>query len=288
MSRFNEVTAVKASGISIYRLATPVIMVTLALCTFAYVNHDFLLPYANRKATQIKDVIRGRSPRSYQPTEQQWVFGEGGRLYNFKNYVQPTLPVLPSIGSGVFQGFSVYHLDPATFTLLGRIYSREAKFDGDAWVLRDGWSREFTEDGESFETFAEKRFLFPEKPAYFIKEWKTPEQMNFSELRAFVRNLRQRGYDAQELTVNLYGKTAFPLLPLTMVVIGLPFCFRVGRRGSLYGVGIAIALIALFLLIFSTTNALGGIGLMPPFLAAWAPNILFLGAGFYMLLKSGT
>jgi LPS export ABC transporter permease LptG len=288
MTRFNEVTATKASGISIYRLATPVVLVTLALCTLAYVNHDSLLPYSNRKAIQIKDVIRGRSPRSYQSRQQRWVFGEQGRLYNYKNYVQPPLPVLPAANAGTFQGFSVYYLEPSTYTLLGRIYAREASHNGSRWVLREGWKRDFSNGGESFETFAEKEFDFAEGPGYFIREWKTPEQMSFTELRRFVRNLRQRGYDAQELTVDMYGKTAFPLLPLTMVIVALPFCFRGGKRGSLYGVGIAIALVALFLLVFSTTNALGGIGLMPPFLAAWAPNLLFAGSGIYMLLRSGT
>ena len=288
MSRFNEVIATKASGISIYRLATPVLLVTLALCTLAYVNHDSLLPYSNRKAVQIKDVIRGRSPRSYQSRQERWVFGDQGRLYNFKNYLQPPIPVLPAANTGTFQGFSVYYLDPATFTLLGRVYGREASYTGDRWVLRDGWERKFSSGAESFETFAAKEFDFAEGPSYFIREWKTPDQMSFNELRRFAQNLRQRGYDAQELTVDLYGKTAFPLLPLTMVIVALPFCFQVGKRGSLYGVGVAIALIALFLLVFSTTNALGGIGLMPPFLAAWSPNLLFAGTGIYMLLRSGT
>ena len=73
-----------------------------------------------------------------------------------------------------------------------------------------------------------------------------------------------------------------------MVVLGLPFCFRMGNRGSLYGVGIAIILVTIFLLTFSVTRALGGIGLMPPFLAAWAPNILFAGTGVYLLLRTGT
>lgn len=288
MSRFNEVTATKASGISIYRLATPVLLVTLALCTFAYVNNDSLLPYTNRKAVQIKDVIRGRSPRSYQSRQQRWVFGEQGRLYNFKNYLQPPIPVLPTANAGTFQGFSVYVLDPSTFTLLGRVYGREASYDEGHWILRDGWERRFSNGEVLFEPFREKEYDFAEGPGYFIREWKTPEQMSFSELRRFVENLRLRGYDAQELTVELYGKTAFPLLPLTMVIVALPFCFQVGKRGSLYGVGIAIALVALFLLVFSATTALGGIGLMPPFLAAWAPNLLFAGSGIYMLLRSGT
>ncbi len=288
MARFNEVTAVKASGTSIYRLASPVILVTIALSTLAYVNQDYLMPYANVKANQIKDVIRGRGPRSYEPRERRWVFGEEGRLYNFSNYNPSPIPILPVGGGGTFQGFSAYLLDQTSFEVRQRVYAHTAVYEDGSWTLRDGWVREFKDGQEAFETFAEKRFGFPEGPAYFIKEWKTPEQMTYGELRTFVGDLRHRGYDVQELLVELYGKSAFPLVSLTMVVLGLPFCFRMGRRGSLYGVGIAIALVAIFILTFSTTNALGGIGFIPPFLAAWAPNILFAGSGVYLLLRTGT
>ena len=288
MSRFNEVTALKASGTSIYRIAAPVVIVTVAISALAYVNQDYLEPYANQRAAQIKDVIRGRSPRSYGAGERRWVFGEGGRLYNFRNYVASPVPVLAAPGSGEFQGFSAYRLDPATFEIKERIYARRAVFARGHWSLRDGWARTFEGNEESFETFAEKLFDFPEGPGYFIKEWKTPAQMNFAELKHFVVDLKRRGYDVQELTVDLYDKTALPLVSLTMVILGIPFCFRMGKRGSLYGVGIAVFLVTVFLLVFSTTNALGGIGLMPPFLAAWAPNVLFAGSGVYLLLRTGT
>ncbi len=288
MSRFNEVTALLASGTSIYRIAAPVVVVTIAISATAYVNQDYLEPYANQRATQIKDMIRGRSPRSYGPGEQRWVFGEEGRLYNFRNYVPSPVPVLAAPGSGEFQGFSAYHLQPATFDIEERIYARSASWASGHWVLKDGWVRTFQGGRESFETFAEKSVDFPEGPGYFIKEWKTPAQMNFAELQRFVTGLRRRGYDVQELTVDLYDKTALPLVSLTMVILGIPFCFRMGKRGSLYGIGIAVCLVTIFLLVFSTTNALGGIGLMPPFLAAWAPNILFAGSGIYLLLRTGT
>jgi LPS export ABC transporter permease LptG/LPS export ABC transporter permease LptF len=287
MSRFNEVTAVKASGTSIYRLAIPVLMVTLVLSTVAYVNQDYVMPYANIRANQIKDLIRGRGPRSYEPRERRWVFGDGGRLYTFSNYTPSPIPILP-VGGGTFQGFSEYRLDEGSFEIKERLYARSAVYLEGRWVLKDGWLRQFQDGGESFETFAEKQFDFPEGAAYFIKEWKTPEQMTYSELNRFIRDLKRRGYDVQDLTVDLYGKAAFPLVSLTMVILGLPFCFRMGRRGSLYGIGIAIALVAIFILTFSTTNALGAIGLVPPFLAAWAPNILFAGSGAYLLLRTGT
>lgn len=288
MARFNEVTALLASGTSIYRIAAPVLVVTCAISAIAYVNQDYLEPYANQRAAQIKDTIRGRSPRSYGPGERRWVFGEGGRLYNFRNYVPSPVPVLAATGSGEFQGFSAYRLDPGTFEIDERIYARSATYSAGHWILRDGWLRIFQGGEESFETFAEKIFDFPEGPGYFVKEWKTPAQMNVAELQKFVKDLKRRGYDVQELSVDLYDKTALPLVSLTMVILGIPFCFRMGRRGSLYGIGVAVCLVAVFLLVFSTTNALGGIGLMTPFLAAWAPNILFAGSGIYLLLQTGT
>ncbi|HEU4403408.1 MAG TPA: LPS export ABC transporter permease LptF [Candidatus Polarisedimenticolia bacterium] len=287
MSRFNEVIAVKAGGTSIYRLAAPVLIVTVAISTFAYVNQDYVMPYTNRRANQVKDAIRGRGARSYQAQERRWIFGSGGRLYNFQNYNPSPLPVLQSVG-GTFQGFSSYRLEPETYEVNDRIYARTATWEDGRWTLSDGWEREFQGGRESFETFARKTFDFPEGSAYFINEWKSPEQMNYTELHTFVSDLRRRGYDVQELLVNLYDKTSFPLVSLTMVILGLPFCFRMGKRGSLYGIGIAIGLVGVFLLTFSTTNALGGIGLMPPFLSSWAPHILFAGAGGYLLLRTGT
>jgi LPS export ABC transporter permease LptG len=288
MSRFNEVTAVKASGTSVYRMSMPVLMAATTLSILAYLNYDYLMPFSNQRASQLKDAIRGRSPRSYLPSGQRWVFGDHGRLYNFTNYIPAPIPIISAAGSGIFQSFSAYDLDPATFEINGRVYARTATFEPEGWVLRDGWVRDFRGGRESFETFSRKTFDFPEGPSYFIKDWKSPEQMNYRELRAFARDLRRRGYDVQEIMVDLYGKTSFPLVTLTMVMMGLPFCFRMGKRGSLYGIGIAIMLVAVFLLTFSTTNALGGIGVMPPFLAAWAPNLLFAGSGIYLLLRTKT
>lgn len=288
MSKFNEVVAAKAGGTSVYRLAIPVVMVTFCLSVLGFVNNDYLMPYTEQRAAQIKDTIRGRAPRSYQPGDRRWVFGDGGHLYNFRNYVPPPVPVLPSAGAGTFEGFSIFNLDPQTFEMRSRTWARTAGWEAGHWVLHDGWTRTFARDGEKYEPFESRAVDLKEGPAWFVKEWKTPEQMKFSELRRLVASLEARGYATQELAVDLYSKTSYPLVPLTLVIIALPFCFSMGRRGSLYGVGVAIVLAATYFLAFSATSALGGAGVMPAFLAAWAPNILFAGTGAYLLLKSAT
>ena len=288
MSRFNEVTAVKAGGTSVYRLSVPVLLATLVTSVLAYVNFDYIVPFSNQEYIRLKDTIRGRSPRSYAIGDRRWVFGEEGRLYNFRNYVAPALPALPASSGGTFEAFSVYLLDPASFEMRGRLYARSAVRGEGGWMLKEGWVREFGQSGEVFERFREKVFEFPENEGFFVKEWKKPEQMNFTELRRLVRDLGRRGYDTQELQVDLYSKTSFPLVPLTLVMLGLPFCFRLGRHGSLYGVAIAVILAGIYFMLFSATSALGATGLMPAFLAAWAPNILFFGAGTYLLLRTPT
>lgn len=288
MSKFNEVIAAKAGGTSVYRLAVPVLMVTFCLSVLGFVNHDYLMPITEQRAMQLRDTIRGRAARSYQPGDRRWIFGQGGHLYNFRNYVSPPVPVLPAAGAGSFEGFSIYELDPETFEMRARSYARIAAWEEGHWTMRDGWTRSFVEGGERFERFATRRFDLKEGPSWFVKEWKTPEQMNYSELRRLVASLRERGYATQELAVDLYSKTSYPLVPLTLVIIALPFCFSMGRRGSLYGVGVAIVLAATYFLAFSATSALGSAGVMPAFLAAWAPNILFAGTGGYLLLKSET
>ena len=286
LSRFNEITAMKAGGLSLYRISVPVVASTFLLAVFSFYFQGYVVPFANQKADQIRDEIRGRPARSYSQPHKRWILGRDGLFYNYRNYTHPPPPFLPLTGQGVFQGFSVYRLDPATFAIQERIYAREATWRNGSWVLRDGWKRRFDPDSSivAFERFEEKSFPLGEEPRHFLGEAKTPDQMSYGQLRDFIADLRQRGYSVQELSVSLYEKLALPFVSLVMVILGLPFAFRSGRRGSLYGIGLSILLVVVYYAAFAVMSALGQIGFLPPFLAAWAPNLLFTGAGAYMML----
>jgi lipopolysaccharide export LptBFGC system permease protein LptF len=69
-----------------------------------------------------------------------------------------------------------------------------------------------------------------------------------------------------------------------MVLLGLPFAFKVGRRGSLYGIGVALLLVLVYWAVFATFNAMGLENLLEPRAAAWGPNVLFGLLGIYLLL----
>lgn len=288
LSRFNEVTAMKAGGWSLYRISVPVLVSTVLLSAFVFALQDRVIPFSNQRASQIRDQIRGRPPRSYSQPQRRWILGKDGLFYNYRTYTHPALPSLlhGSGPGGLFQGFSAYRLQPASFGIQERVYAREAVWTRGVWTLRDGWVREFGAGGEvsSFERFEWREFRFAEDPGHFLGEVRTPDQMSYVQLRDFITELKHRGYSVQELMVGLYEKLALPFVSLVMVVLGLPFAFRSGRKGSLYGIGLSIGLVVVYYATFAVMSSLGEIGFLPPFLAAWAPNILFAGAGSYLML----
>ncbi len=289
LSRFNEITAMKAGGLSLYRICLPVVGATLFLSIFAFGVQGYVMPFSNQRASQIRDQIRGRPGRSYSQPQRRWIQGEDGVFYSFKTYQRTTPGFLPGSADGTFQGFSVLRLDPGSYAVKQRFYAREALWREGGWILRNGWQRSFTPEGVigSFEAFKEKQVSLPLNPARFMGDVRTPDQMNFNQLKAFIKDLQKRGYSVQELLVELHEKIALPFVSMVMVILGLPFAFRSGKKGSLYGIGLGIGLVVVYYFVFAVLSALGQIGLFPPFLAAWAPNILFAGIGTYMMLSVG-
>jgi LPS export ABC transporter permease LptG len=267
----------------------PVVGATLFLSLFAFGIQGYVMPFSNQRASQIRDQIRGHPGRSYSQPQRKWFQGEDGTFYSFKAYQRTTPGFLRGSGDGTFQGFSVLRLDPRSYAVKQRIYAKEAHWGKDGWIFRSGWERSFTPDGGigSFEEFKEKQVSLPLSPATFMGDVRTPDQMNYSQLKVFIADLQRRGYSVQELLIELHEKIALPFVSMVMVILGLPFAFRSGKKGSLYGIGLGIGLVVVYYAAFAVLSALGQIGLFPPFLAAWAPNILFAGFGAYMMLSVG-
>src|SRR5947207_546256 len=103
-----------------------------------------------------------------------------------------------------------------------------------------------------------------------------------------MKRSRKSGYAAEELSVKLYQKTSWPFISLVMTLIALPFAFRIGKRGALYGVGLALILGITYWMVFAIFTKFGEVGNLPPLLSAWSANILFSIAAVYMFLNVET
>ncbi len=278
LARANELTAFKALGVSLFRLALPAIAVTCLVVVGNVYLQSEVLPASNQKVAQLKNRIKGKdTARTYRRADRQWLFSQGGYIYNYLRY-DPAERQLERL--------QVFEFD-ADYRLERRLFSSRARYAGDqGWTFDSGWKRSFREDGSSsFETFNQpRRSDYREDPEYFTSEIRPPAQMRYWELRRYIEELEGQGDKVPELRVQLQRKISYPAISLVMVLVGLPFAFRLGRQGALYGIGLAITLGIVFMAVFAFFTTLGSAGLLLPILAVWTPNLVFAFFALYLFL----
>ncbi|MCB1058228.1 MAG: LPS export ABC transporter permease LptG [Acidobacteria bacterium] len=277
LSRSNELTAFKALGVSLFRLALPALALAALVAAFNVYLQSAVLPASNERVAQIKDQIKGRkSARTYRRADRQWLFGQGRYVYNYVHY-DPKREALERL--------QIFEFDE-NYRLSRRLYAARATYNGSGWIIEDGWKRSF--DGPlvtDYERFREPRLSdYPETPDYFTSEIRPPEQMRFRELARYIDELEERGQQVPELRVELHNKIAYPFISLIMALVALPFAFRLGKQGALYGVGLSVVLGMVFMAVFVLFRTLGTAGALPPMLAVWAPSLVFATVALYLLL----
>jgi len=283
LSQNNEITAAKASGVSLYRLALPVLAMASLISVGLFLFEHFYVPAANRHQDAVRNRIKGRPAQTYYRPDRKWIVGEDFRIYYY-NFFEPQQRMLG--------GVTVFELDPQTYQLNRRVSAARARWEPslEGWIFEEGWVRELRPHSvETFEQFPVRFFPeFREPPSYFLKEVRQSTQMNFLELRAYLEDLQQSGFDVVPLSVQLHKKFSFPLFALIMALIGLPFAFSMGRRGALTGIALSLGIGIVFWATNSLFEALGNLNELPPIAAAWSPNVLFGLGGLYLFLRVRT
>ncbi|HEY6290610.1 MAG TPA: LptF/LptG family permease [Terriglobia bacterium] len=283
LTKTNQITAIKAVGVSLYRLSLPVLAIGALLSAGMFVLGDQYLPETNQRQSAYRNEIKGRPPQTYRTPDVQWIFGQSSRIYNYR-FFDPN--------HDVFANLSVFEFDPVTFRMTRRLYAERAFWEPHipGWVLEDGWARDLASGKvTAFNTFAVATFgEISESPEYFKKEVKTSEQMSAVELRTYIQELRQGGFDVVPLSVQLNHKFSYPLIAFVVGLIGIPFSFTAGRKGALTGIAVSIGIAIVYWSVSSLFEAMGSLGQLPPAVAAWSPDVLFGLGGVYLLLRVRT
>ncbi len=281
MSRQNEVVAVLAGGISLFRLAAPVLVPVLMLTVVQYAISDYIVPYSNQRVTEIKRSLNLRSSSSgIRPAQGNWVRGQGKHIFNYADYDSE---------QKVFQGLRIYYLDADTWRLSRIDYASRVRWVDGRWLATDSWRRHYIYSDEGGSITSPELMRMPtvelaitERPEYFATDKRLPEEMSANELRAHIASLEMRGFDASKYKIDLQQKFSFPAIVLVLALVGIPFGFRMGRQGTLSGVAVGLALTVLFWLTFVFFRAAGQAEFLPPVIAAWAPHAMFLALSGYI------
>ncbi len=227
MQRSNEITAIKATGISIYRVIVPILVVSTLLAGGLFFFDQFYLPHANKRQDALRNLIKGKPAQTYLNPDRKWIFGEHSTIYYYQ-FFDPD--------RNQFGNLSVFQFDPATFQLISRVYADQAHWEErlQRWVCTQGWERSVhgsaIVDYRTFDvaTFAE----ISEPPSYFKKEVRQSSEMNYEELRRYIRDLQQSGFDVVRLEGSTTGKIRLPDELLHHGGTGHSVCSGGGKTGS--------------------------------------------------------
>jgi LPS export ABC transporter permease LptG/LPS export ABC transporter permease LptF len=284
LAKNNEVIALKASGISLYRLVLPLLLAGLLVSGALFLLDDTYLPYANQRQDALRNEIKGRPAQTYFEPARQWIFGENSKIYNYELF---------DSDRQLFGGLNVFELDPKTFQMRRRIFATRATWEPteSLWILTGGWVRDFGSNGQVVHyapfkatTIAE----LTEPPSYFRREVRQSFQMNWRQLGEYIKSLGQAGFDTARLSVQWHKKFAFPLIAAIIVFLGAPFAFLVGTRGAVGGLAVAVGIGVIYWSSAALLEAMGSAGQLPPVLAAWGPDAIFGFLGVYFYLKMPT
>jgi LPS export ABC transporter permease LptF/LPS export ABC transporter permease LptG len=285
LTKNNEVTAFKACGVSMYRLTVPILAGGLLLSGGLFAFDHYWVPDADRIQDALRSEIKGRPAQTYLNPNRTWFYGLEDRIYNYKYFDQKAKVML---------GVNVFEIDPGTFRLKKHIAAERASWVPavNAWIFQNGWSRDLKgyEEAAVFD-FAGGVKVFPElkeTPDYFVKEALQSSQMNFLELRSYIDELRQSGFDTIQLQVQLYKKFSVPLFAFILALVSAPFAFLAGNRGGMAGIGMSFAIFVTYVSVDQFFEQLGNLSELPPQLAAWSPDVVFSLVGLYFLVRMRT
>jgi lipopolysaccharide export system permease protein len=265
-----ELTALKAAGVSLYRLTVPILLVATTVAGGLWLLGESVVPKANREAKRLEDRIEGRdTARSYRAADRQWLLSRDSRsMYNFLRYDAPTRTLIR---------FTMFEVDE-NMELKYHLFTHRARFIEGQWVADSGWLRQFYADGtDRFQRITRPMVLrITESPSYFSQEYRSPAEMSVRELRTYIRELEASGYRPANLMVRWHQKFTYPLSAFVMVLLALPFALsRGGRRvTTMQGIAIALLLGIVYFMMVALFGKLGEVEVLPPLLGAWSPVLL--------------
>ena len=279
LARSSELTVMKACGISLYRTALSVVVLSLGMSAVLFALEQRLMASANRQAEELDARIRGRQPKTLNLLSRRWVVGADRVIYHYGLFDPEKNEMF---------GLSAFTPRKDRWGLASSTFVRHAVYRNGAWVGEQGWMQDFTIDPPKWTTIEHSPLPGVESPEYFTTEPPDAELMSVSELRKYIEELEPSGYNATPLKVELHRKLAFPFVTLVMALLAVPFGVSAGRHGALYGVGLGIVIALSYWILISAFVAIGKAGLLTPALAGWAPNILVVGLAGYLFLRVRT
>ncbi|MCF7805642.1 MAG: LptF/LptG family permease [Candidatus Marinimicrobia bacterium] len=281
LSRNNELTAMKASGVSLYRITAPLLIFAFFMSCGSFVFDDQVKVHTDRKLEEYKDqYINKRPPK--QNLQRNDIFIQDTPE---RNLVIDRFNGNSMVGNQT----SIQYLESGRITK--RIDAEKIFYidSSSSWFVTDYVVRTFTKQNSERVVESSPGTLnvaLQVKPQEILKEALDPAKMDYGELSEFIEQLRSLGIDPRKWEVNLYYKIAFAFTNFVVVLFGLPLVATQRKGGLAFGAGLSLFIIFTYYAIIKVGQVMGFQGLLPPMLSVWMGNIIFIIGGIILLIRT--
>ena len=282
LSRTHQMTALRSGGISLWQTTRPLFFIGVFFSIIMLAGNGWVAPWSSREARYILDTEIKKKPEKKEVTQNLYL-RDGQRILSIAHaYPQ----------HGEITGLVLLEFDP-DFKLARRLDAQRGSHQGNnSWLLYTVVERRFNpKEGRltGFSKTSEQLVDLGRGPLELSETSAEPAELSFSGLIATSERLQNTGQDPQRYQSELHFRIAQSLMPLIVVLLGVPFALQRGRQATL-GVGVAMSLgvFVAYLVMQAVGMALGTIGLLPLPIAAWAANVLLMLVGSWLFLTLDT
>jgi lipopolysaccharide export system permease protein len=291
LAKFHELTALRAAGISLWRLSAPYLAVGLVATGISFALNELLVPRCAAWAENLKQrhAKNGKVANARQPAHfvnNGFLNARAHRLWKFSEFDALTSEMIsPNVNWPLPDG-SVRTLQ-----------AERGVFTNGAWTFfRVNMLIQASATSRLTPLFATNRLALPEfaeTPAQIVSGVRFNDKQSWAGSRnadlplAEIRELLNNNPgmsadDANRLHTKLHGRLAAPWACLVVVLMAVPFGAQSGRRNLFFGVAGSIFICFAYFILQQFSLAFGMSGHLPGWLAAWLPNFIFATAGIIL------
>ena len=274
LARNSEIVAFKASGVSLLRISFPILLTSVGLSLILFVISDTVIPFTMARVNNIWNVDVEQSREAVSLVHRDVWFRSQNSIYNFRSY---------DTGSSELTGISIYYFG-GDFILQKRLEAARGILENGHWQFDDLMIKTYKPGGViEVERLNHDTVALPKLPDRFGQTERFAEEMSSRDLREWITLMEAGGYDPLRYLVDLNLKYSFPFICAIMALIALPLAFWKEKGGGIaVGVTVGIFLAFVYLVMLGLSRSLGYAGLLPPFMAAWFPNMVYVVLGLLM------
>jgi lipopolysaccharide export system permease protein len=279
LAKRNEITAIKAAGINIWKIIALFMFLGFLIGVFDFSVREFVIPKIVVKAEYVRDVkIKKKKLNNIKSEHYNLIVS---LPYNRRMSV-----TYLNIENKYMRDIIIDEYDD-NFYLKDNIVAGQANYDGNQWILQNGVERIFDDHHSWKENYFDTKAIgITIPPEDFVIKDKRYELMNLKEFKEYIQKKQMLGKPTIKEQIVYQTRFANVFCHLIVMMIGIPFALGLGNKfGKIISFTFALIFSFIYWSVQAVCASLGENFILNVFLAAWLPNFIFAVIGILLFIK---